>query len=240
MVKLTIDSKVIEVEEGSTILEAAEESGISIPTLCHHEALTPIGSCRLCSVEVIHNNKSSIITACNYPAEDGMTVSTKSVDVVNARKMVIELLLAQCPHSSKIQALARQLGVNQPRFTVKTQDCVLCQMCVKTCHEIVGIGAISFITKGADQEIDEVSIDILTDKCIGCDSCAYICPTDAITVEDIGDTRIINMPNVKMEFKLKRCKTCGNYWAPERQLDYIAQKSDLAPEIFDNCTNCRD
>ena len=240
MVKLTIDNKVIEVDEGSTILEAAEESGISIPNLCHNESLTPIGSCRLCSVEVIRNNKSRITTACNYPAEDGMTVSTNSANVINARKMVIELLLAECPHSLTIQTLAKQLGVNQPRFSVKIQDCVLCQMCVKACHEIVGADAISFITKGADQEIDEASIDVSTEKCIGCDSCAYICPTDAITVEDIGDTRVISMPNVKMEFKLKKCKTCGNYWAPEKQLDYIAAQLDLAPEIFDTCPTCRD
>jgi len=239
MVKLTIDNKVIEVEEGSTILEAAEKSDISIPSLCYHEALTPIGSCRLCSVEVTHNSMSSIITACNYPAEDGMKVSTNSVNVVNARKMVMELLLAQCPHSQKIQALARQLGVNQPRFAVKTQDCVLCQMCVKTCQEIVGISAISFITKGVDQEIGEVSIDILTDKCIGCGSCAYVCPTEAIKMEDVGDTRVISMPSVKMEFKLKKCKTCGNYWAPEKQLEHIAKISRTSPEEYDTCPDCR-
>ena len=240
MVKLTIDGREIEAEKGSTILEVAEKSGIFIPTLCYHEVLTPIGSCRVCSVEVIHNNKSAITTACNYPVEDGMKVITNSRKVVNARMMVVELLLAQCPQSQKIQALARQLGVDQPRFTVKIQDCILCQMCFITCHEVVGISAISFIAKGIDQRTDEAYIDISSEKCIGCGSCAYVCPTEAIRVEDVEDTRIISMPNCKMEFKLKKCKTCGNYWAPEKQLDYILKKSDLALEILDNCPNCRD
>ena len=239
MVKLTIDNKVIEAKEDSTILEAAEASGIFIPTLCHHEALTPIGSCRVCSVEVIHNNKSNIITACNYPVEDGMKVITNSEKVINAREMVVELLLAQCPQSQKIQALARQLGVTQPRFAVEIQDCILCQMCFKTCQEVVGVDAISFITRSVNHQ-EEAYIEASSDKCIGCGSCAYICPTEAIKLEDIGDTRIITMPNDKMEFKLRKCKTCGYYWAPEKQLDYISEKLDLPPEIFDNCPNCRD
>ena len=240
MLKLTIDDRVIEVEDGSTILEAAEKSGIFIPTLCYHEALTPIGSCRLCAVEATHNNRSSIITACNYPVEDGMKVSTKSENLVNVRKIAIQLLLARSPRSRRIQELARQLGVGQPSFTIETQDCILCQMCVETCHEIVGADAISFITCGGEHKIDEAHIDVSPDKCIGCNSCVYICPTDAITVEDIGDTRIISTPSGKIEFRLKKCKTCGNYWAPEKQLDYIAQKLGLAPEVFDNCPNCRD
>ncbi len=240
MVKLTIDNKAIEIEEGSTILEAAGKVHINLPTLCYHEALSPIGSCRLCSVEVMCNGTSSIVTACDYPVEEGIRVSTDSAKALNARKLAMELLLAWCPQSAEIQVLAKQLGVSKSRFTVETEDCILCQRCVKTCREIVGVEAISFITKSADRDVEQVSIEGSKDKCIGCGSCAYVCPTDAITVEDIGDTRIISMPQGKIEFKLKKCKTCGSYWAPEKQLDYIAKLSNQSPEIFDTCPVCRD
>jgi len=240
MVKLTVDNKVVEVEEGSTILEAAEKSGIFIPTLCYHEALTPVGSCRLCSVEVITNGTSNLTAACTYPVEEGLEVRTNSGRVLNARKVAMELLLARHPHSARVGELARKLGIEKPSFTLEERECILCELCVRACHETVGADAITFIAQGIDRDIGEPSIEISPSKCIGCDSCAYICPTDAIMVEDVGDTRIINAPSGKMEFKLKKCKTCGNYWAPEKQLEYIAKKLSLAPEFFDNCPDCRE
>jgi len=240
MVKLTIDNKLIEAEEGSTILEAAEEAGIFIPTLCSHEVLSPIGSCRLCTVEVITDGVSNLTSACTYPVEDGFKVRTNSKRVVNARKMAMELLLAQHPHSARIAELTRKLGIEKPSFTLKEKECILCGLCVRACHKIVGVDAITFIAQGIYRNADGASVVHSTEKCIGCDSCAYVCPTDAITVEDVGDIRMINTPSGKMEFKLKKCKTCGNYWAPEKQLDYIVKRLDLASGVFDNCPNCRD
>ena len=104
----------------------------------------------------------------------------------------------------------------------------------------MGVDAVTFVAKGIDRDIDEAAVVHSLEKCIGCDSCAYICPTEAITVEDIGGMRVINAPSGKMEFKLKKCKVCGKYWAPEKQLDYIVEKWHLEPEIFDTCPDCRD
>jgi len=240
MVKLTIDDKVVEAEEGLTILDAANKVGVYIPTLCYHEALSPIGSCRVCSVEVIADGTSNLTTACNYPVEEGLKVRTNSEKVVQARRLAMELLLAQRPHSGSIGKLAKKLGIEEPSFTLKQRECILCELCVRACHEIVGADAITFIAQGINRGIDEPSIEVSPIKCIGCDSCAYVCPTEAITVEDVGDTRIINTPSGKMEFKLRKCRTCGNYWAPEKQLDYIAKKWHLEPGIFDTCPDCRD
>jgi len=240
MVKRTIDNKAVEAEAGWTILDAANQAGISIPTLCYHEALSSTGSCRLCTVEIVTDGKSDLTTACTYPVEAGLEVKTNSEKAIGARRLAVELLLAQRPHSERIQELARKLGIEKPSFTLKERECILCELCVRACHEIVGVDAITFIAQGKDRAVNEASVEHSLDKCIGCNTCAYICPTEAITVEDVGDTRIIDTPSGKLEFKLKKCNTCGKYWAPEKQLDYIIREYNLEPEIFDTCPDCRD
>jgi len=240
MVKITIDNQIVEAEPSSTILDAASKVGIYIPTLCYHESLSPSGSCRLCVVEIATNGKSELTAACTYPVEEGLQVETNSEKIMKARKLAIELLLAQRPHSNRIQELARKLGIEKPSFTLAEKECILCGLCVRACHEIVGADAISFIAQGLNRDVDESFVKHSEIKCIGCDSCAYVCPTEAITVEDVGDTRTLTMPSGKIEFKLKKCKICGSYWAPEKQLEYIAKQSNVAPETFDVCLNCRD
>lgn len=240
MVKLTIDGKAVEVKEDSTVLEAANEAGIYVPTLCYHESLSPGGSCRLCTVEIMANGKSGLAAACEYPVEPGLEISTDSPRVKEARRLAVELLLAQRPRSAKVQELAQKLGIEQPAFTLKEEECILCELCVRACHEIVGVDAITFMTRGKDRAVDEASVVHSSDKCIGCDTCAYVCPTEAITVEDVGDTRVLTTPSGKMEFKLKKCGKCGGYWAPEKQLAFIVEQYHLEPEIFDVCPDCRD
>jgi bidirectional [NiFe] hydrogenase diaphorase subunit len=240
MVRLKLDNKVVDAEEGATVLDTATKIGIYIPTLCYHESLTPGGSCRLCVVEIIANGTSGLVTACTYPVEAGLEVRTNSERVVAARRLALELLLAQRPHSARLQELAKELGIEKPSFTIKEHECILCGLCVRTCCEIVGADAINFIAQGIDRGVDEAQVVHSLEKCIGCDSCAYICPTDAILVDDVGDTRILTTPSGKLKFKLKKCNTCGKYWAPEKQLDYIIKKANLPPDAFDNCLDCRD
>jgi ferredoxin len=79
-----------------------------------------------------------------------------------------------------------------------------------------------------------------TTACIGCGSCAYICPTSAIDMKDTGGTRTITMPNNVIEFELAKCEVCGRYWAPRKQLDYMASQAGLEPEFFNRCIDCRD
>ena len=116
MVKLTINDKPIEVEEGTTVLEAAQALSIKIPTLCYHKALSPYGGCRLCLVELDDGRRKRIQTACVYVAQEGLKVQTDTEQVIKARRIVLELLLARCPESDEIQRIARELGVTQTRI----------------------------------------------------------------------------------------------------------------------------
>jgi len=238
MVELTIDNQRVRVKKGTTILEAADRFNITIPTLCHHENLTPLGSCRLCTVEVIVNGISKLTTACTFPVEQGIEVRTTSQKALEARRLAAELLLAKCPTSAKIKSLAQEIGVAKPRIKVREEDCILCELCVRTCREIVGRQALKFINRGLNQRV-EPRIDFSPDMCIGCGSCAYVCPTGAIKMEDKDGTRVVYARNWEKEFKLKKCKVCGNYWAPEEQLEYIRGKLNLPPDFFDVCPNCR-
>ena len=119
---------------------------------------------------------------------------------------------------------------------MKEKECNLCRRCVGICRKTVGIAAISYVELGNGQ----AQIEFAVDKCIACGSCAYICDTGVLTLEDIGDTRIMTIPGGRMKFKLRQCKKCGSYWAPERQLEYIAEKANLPREVFDLCIDCRE
>jgi len=179
--KIMIDDKEVDTEPGQTILEVARINGIYIPTLCYHPALKPFGACRLCSVEIEKHGRKRVVTACNYPVEEGLEVRTNSPEIIEIRKMLIELLLARCPEEKRIQEFAHEYGVSEPhtRFTLENEHCILCGLCARVCEELVGVSAINFIGRGVERKVG-TPYEELSDDCIGCGSCALVCPTDAI------------------------------------------------------------
>ncbi|HUI63815.1 MAG TPA: 2Fe-2S iron-sulfur cluster-binding protein [Bacteroidota bacterium] len=184
MVKITIDGKTVEVLEDTTILKAAEQADIWIPTMCNSEYLEPYGVCRLCSVEVIRGKRSRIVTACNYPVRTGMTIRTNSERVKWIRNMIMELMLSRWPNVKVIRECAEKLGVSAPRFTSLERDespeaCILCGMCVNMCNDVVKAGVLGFAHTGIQRKV-VLPFDERSDACIVCGACAQVCPTGHI------------------------------------------------------------
>ncbi|HDZ76602.1 MAG TPA: 2Fe-2S iron-sulfur cluster binding domain-containing protein [Candidatus Omnitrophica bacterium] len=183
MVNIIINDKNLEVDDGKSILEAALEAGIKIPTLCYHKELSPYGACRLCVVEIVGGARPSLQASCLYKVTEGLIIKTDSERVRRTRKIVMELLLAMSPETERLQELAKEYGL--PRLRIKPKDkgnCILCGLCVRACREIVGVSAISFKQRGLHRKVG-TPFDKINDVCIGCGACAYICPTGTIKIE---------------------------------------------------------
>jgi coenzyme F420-reducing hydrogenase beta subunit len=176
---ITIDGQQVKVKEGTTVLTLAREMGIDIPTLCYHKELSPYGSCRLCSVEVTNKwGKKRIVTSCNYPVEEGIVVETKNDRVIKVRKGILSLLMARCPKSVKLKNLSQAYGLSEHGLWESNpdEDCILCGLCVRVCKELVGVSAINFARRGVEREVTS-PYHRFSDDCMGCGSCALVCPT---------------------------------------------------------------
>jgi predicted molibdopterin-dependent oxidoreductase YjgC len=203
-VTLTIDGQTVKADEKMTILEAARAARIRIPTLCWDEDLEPYGGCRLCIVKV--EGLRGMPPACTTQVGNGMVVTTEDEEILTTRRMVVRLLLADHPSDClscaknldcELQRLAADLGVrdhgmipiardatfddSSPVFVRDMSRCVLCGRCVKTCQEIVGLGAIDLVGRGHESEPSPfMGGDIRASTCEACGECVIHCPTGAL------------------------------------------------------------
>jgi len=175
-IRLKIDGKDIEATEGMTVLEAAREAGINIPTLCHHDKLEPYGGCRLCIVEAESHGRSQLVVSCVYPAEEDLQVTTRSKKIDRIRKTVLELLLAHAPDSPQLLELAGEYGAERGRYEADASFCVHCGLCVRYCAEIKQKHAVGFIDRGTRKEICFIP-EIASKECESCKECFALCPT---------------------------------------------------------------
>lgn len=181
MITFKINDREVKAQPDWTVLEAARENGIHIPTLCYHEAVGPSGACRLCVVEIVEGDWSKVVISCMYPAKEGITVLTDSARVKNVRRWILEMLLAECPASKEIQDLAAQYGVKSTRFVSKNpkEECMLCGLCVRVCREVVGVSAITTVGRGVHKVIG-TPFGKPSEACVACGSCVTVCPTGAM------------------------------------------------------------
>lgn len=208
LVKLTIDNQTVEVPSGTTILEAARQVGIKIPTLCYLEGINEIGACRVCVVEV--KGVRNLVASCVTPVSEGMVVFTNSPAVQASRRVTVELLLSNhprecltCPRNlnCELQALAESLGLREIRFEGERthfpvdrstpaivrdpQKCILCRRCVAVCEKVQGVRAISPQGRGFDTVIAPFFQDELANvACVLCGQCVLVCPTGALVEAD--------------------------------------------------------
>jgi bidirectional [NiFe] hydrogenase diaphorase subunit len=180
-VRFNINDRAVEAGPGWTVLETARHYGIDIPTLCHHEAVTPNGACRLCMVELREGEWSKLVASCIYPVREGLNIHTETDRVANVRKWVFEMLLAACPASPEIRALAARYGILETRFPIQDPDrtCMVCGLCSRVCEEVVGLSAIAVVDRGVHKRIGAPFLRP-NDVCVACGCCVSICPTGAM------------------------------------------------------------
>ncbi|OQY18992.1 MAG: (2Fe-2S)-binding protein [Anaerolineaceae bacterium 4572_32.2] len=176
---LQIDGKKVQAREEMTILEAAQNVGIFIPTLCHHEKLEPYGACRICIVEVTVGGRTRLVVSCVYLVEENLVVRTRSEKIDKIRKAILELLLAHAPDSPKLQDLAKEYGADKDRFEKEASFCIHCGLCVRYCAEVKKKNAVGFIDRGIRKETSFIP-EIASKECWDCKECFPLCPTSAL------------------------------------------------------------
>lgn len=203
-IKITINNREVEAYEGQTVLEAAKNNGIHIPTLCYLKNVTGTGACRVCQVEV--EGAKTLCAACVYPVRDGMVIKTNSQRALDARRRVVELIVSNhskdclsCIRNTncELQRLCQELGVREDAFAGEkseptfdsvspgivrnTSKCVLCGRCVETCMKVQGLGVLGYMNRGFKTKVAPIYDKSFDDvNCMQCGQCINVCPVGAL------------------------------------------------------------
>lgn len=238
MVSITINGQEVEAPEEATVLQAAQQIGVDIPTLCYHPALPPYACCRICIVEATLRGRTRIVASCAYPVAEGLVVETDTPRIHRLRRGLLELYLAQAPAAESIRELAAEYGVTETRFAVRDpeQKCILCGLCERVCAEIVGKSGISFAHRGIERKVTPPFEEAL-EECLGCGACGFVCPTGAV-VEQLVEGALEVQP-WGARLPLATCRQCGAPVGPQAALEEAAAKLQVDQEQLLLCPTCR-
>lgn len=237
MITIRVNGRDLQAPEGEPLLKVLQAAGFRIPALCFHPALkTSTGVCRLCIVEVTLPGKpAEAKRACLAKTVPGLAVQTESVAVQAAREKAMRSLLKQAPQSERLIWLAREFGI---RIDPAPDGCIRCLLCERVCREIVGAGALRLGKRDGKRLIEPVE-----GRCIGCGTCANICPTHVITVIDEESVRTIFIrEEVIGRHPLATCEGCGRRFATPRFLEIAHERAvDHHPDVKEHhrwCPEC--
>ena len=239
-VDLIIDGEPVTAADGSSLLTALRAAGRDVPGLCHHDALAPNASCRLCLVEIRRPGRdwSQLTTSCDYPVSAGLEVVTASARLHELRAMNLQLLLRRAPQAPALLELAGRLGVHEPLFApvsgAPLADCILCELCVRACSA-AGYDALAVNGRGSGKYVGPAFGHAAADDCVGCGTCAEVCPTACIAMVDTEATRAI----WGRTFELVTCERCGRAVTTREHAAAMAGRPGLLEGSAEVCDVCK-
>jgi len=234
--KILINGTEVTAEPEDTIMEASKRAGIFIPGLCYHSAVEPDNCCRLCMVEAFEYTggerpKPKLVAACAYKVREGLIVETTSDRVTRILRTLLKLMYSQAPENPAVTELLEYYSViPEKKYDEKEGQCILCGLCVKVCRK-TGASSISTISRGTTKKVS-TPYGKPEESCIGCASCAEICPTKCIEIEDNEAGRTI----WNKHFEWVRCERCG---AVITTKEHFAASNSGNPEAAVLCPVCK-
>lgn len=233
---IRIDGKACACERGEYLWDVARRNGIKIPALCRSDAFPEHRACcRACIVEVETRGRTKVVTSCVYPVEAECEVRTDTERIREERAVIFALLAHRAPEADRIARMSAKMGGDEGfkrLIRVDGEKCILCGLCVQAC-ESLGTGAISTVNRGVEKRVN-TPYGAASDYCVGCLSCANVCPTDAIAYEQDENTRTI----WNRDFELVRCKECGAVMGTPESIAH-AMKEASGEELPRVCDECR-
>ena len=233
MPEIIVNDQRIQADEGKPIIDILRKQGIEVPAMCYHPALSPAGECKLCAVEVVYPEKpAQVKLACVIKPAEGMEIHTDNQRVQRARTTAFRNLAKFAPESAVIRRLAEKHGID---IGPPPDECIRCRLCIRACKELVGANSLKIEKRNGIRYVAPRP----GNRCIGCGTCASICPTGANCQEDKNGLRIISIRDeIIGQNPLLQCENCGRYFATPKFLSRIEERTEDHPHVKEHHRYC--